>query len=536
MARGAGHRIMPAGRPHLALPVFGGNCRRGGPVVQILAGALSPSVHATALPAEGRVRRQGQPGRVPRSGEGSGGRQEGLQSSGRSRCWRVGLCFLFPIRLVELPMPGLSAQFDPYHKWLGIPPEEQPVHLYRLVGVAPFEPDREVIEGAIAQRLAFVESMQQGPHAALARELLAQLHAARSCLVDPVSRAIYDARLQRQLDAEQAQAEEGVTVEHAAPLELEERPAQEGVGSFNSQGPAAPCESTSISDAQRRKTRVMVVTLVGHVVAPVVGLFLGYLVLCSFGPQYDFLGLFGGGAPAKPSRTTVPRLVERSHSHPARPAAEPTDRPPAGPVSPVHAGAPVPQPTVDDAVSPDERPPSDAATNPVPDPAAPLPPEQPAAPVEGPPLVKQHVPDFEAQASVGVDVANKPAEQLLREAAAGDGAARAYVLLEAARLRAIESGDAELALRVVAALERRFDIDVLTVKLESLESLGKSASSAPACETVAHSALALIEVALLLDDRPAARRCAALAEAAAKKAGSSELEAEAARQATRLLP
>ena len=30
----------------------------------------------------------------------------------------------------------MDEQFDPYHKWLGIPPEEQPPNYYRLLGVA----------------------------------------------------------------------------------------------------------------------------------------------------------------------------------------------------------------------------------------------------------------------------------------------------------------------------------------------------------------------------------------------------------------
>ena len=38
--------------------------------------------------------------------------------------------------------------FDPYHKWLAIPPEEQPPNHYRLLGFPQFEFDADVIEGA----------------------------------------------------------------------------------------------------------------------------------------------------------------------------------------------------------------------------------------------------------------------------------------------------------------------------------------------------------------------------------------------------
>ena len=33
------------------------------------------------------------------------------------------------------------AEFNAYHKWLGIPPEEQPPNHYRLLGIALFEKD-----------------------------------------------------------------------------------------------------------------------------------------------------------------------------------------------------------------------------------------------------------------------------------------------------------------------------------------------------------------------------------------------------------
>jgi hypothetical protein len=29
----------------------------------------------------------------------------------------------------------MAADFDPYHKWLGIPPPQQPPHHYRLLGI-----------------------------------------------------------------------------------------------------------------------------------------------------------------------------------------------------------------------------------------------------------------------------------------------------------------------------------------------------------------------------------------------------------------
>ena len=43
------------------------------------------------------------------------------------------------------PTSPTSGSFDPYHKWLSIPPEEQPPNHYRLLGTKPFESDLDVI-------------------------------------------------------------------------------------------------------------------------------------------------------------------------------------------------------------------------------------------------------------------------------------------------------------------------------------------------------------------------------------------------------
>ena len=54
------------------------------------------------------------------------------------------------------------AEFDPYRKWLGIPPAEQPPNLYRLLGIGLFESDAEVIAGAADRQLFHVRNFQSG--------------------------------------------------------------------------------------------------------------------------------------------------------------------------------------------------------------------------------------------------------------------------------------------------------------------------------------------------------------------------------------
>lgn len=95
----------------------------------------------------------------------------------------------------------MSDHFDPYHKWLGIPPDEQPPDLYRLLGVPPFEADTDVIGNAADQRMAHLRTFQAGRYAALSQQLLNQLAAARVVLLHPEKRVQYDAQLRKELAA-----------------------------------------------------------------------------------------------------------------------------------------------------------------------------------------------------------------------------------------------------------------------------------------------------------------------------------------------
>lgn len=89
--------------------------------------------------------------------------------------------------------------FDPYRKWLGIPPKDQPPHHYRLLGLELYEDDLDVIEGAADRAMGFVRQYQSGEHAALAAKLLNEIATARLCLLKPKSKDEYDASLKRQL-------------------------------------------------------------------------------------------------------------------------------------------------------------------------------------------------------------------------------------------------------------------------------------------------------------------------------------------------
>ena len=95
----------------------------------------------------------------------------------------------------------MSEVFDPYHRWLGIPPEDQPPDHYRLLGIARFETDREVIDSVAMRHMLFLQEIADGPHVPQAQQLLNELAGARRCLLDAARKAAYDAGLKAQLAA-----------------------------------------------------------------------------------------------------------------------------------------------------------------------------------------------------------------------------------------------------------------------------------------------------------------------------------------------
>jgi hypothetical protein len=85
--------------------------------------------------------------------------------------------------------------FDPYYKWLGIPPKDQPPNHYRLLGIELFESDADVIDAAANKQMAYIQGCATGPHIALSQRLLNEIAVARLCLLTPAKKAKYDAKL-----------------------------------------------------------------------------------------------------------------------------------------------------------------------------------------------------------------------------------------------------------------------------------------------------------------------------------------------------
>jgi hypothetical protein len=92
-------------------------------------------------------------------------------------------------------------EFNPYHVWLAIPPEDLPANHYRLLGVRLFETNADVIDGAADRQMAHLRTFQGGKHGELSQRLLNEVAVARVCLLDAKKRAAYDTQLRARLPA-----------------------------------------------------------------------------------------------------------------------------------------------------------------------------------------------------------------------------------------------------------------------------------------------------------------------------------------------
>lgn len=169
----------------------------------------------------------------------------------------------------------MGEAFDPYYKWLAIPPGEQPPNHYRLLGVPLFEPDHDVIEAAADQRMSYVRAHHIGRHRELSQQLLNEIAAAKVCLLDPGRREIYDRELRHTLAPSipalpQPPAPRQVAVRPPAPLPVAAAIVREA-------------RRASVRGDQKRKQNARVATLGGLCLAAVLAT--GGLIALNRRPQ-----------------------------------------------------------------------------------------------------------------------------------------------------------------------------------------------------------------------------------------------------------
>jgi hypothetical protein len=100
----------------------------------------------------------------------------------------------------------MAETFDPYYKWLGIPPKDQPPHHYRLLGIELFEPDRDVIDAAANRLMGYLKELAAGDDAMHSQKLLNEISRARLCLLSRDKKIAYDQELRAKLAVEESKS------------------------------------------------------------------------------------------------------------------------------------------------------------------------------------------------------------------------------------------------------------------------------------------------------------------------------------------
>lgn len=422
----------------------------------------------------------------------------------------------------------MEEAFDPYRKWLGIPPEEQPPNHYRLLGIALFEDDPDVISNAADRQMAHVRTYQTGKRAPLSQALLNELSGAKVCLLDPASKRAYDkelsarhARLPRAVAAPAsgiptAKAPPGA-VPAAAPLPVAtpvtpvatavQEVAAVRPANARPQPQAAEPAPAAISVSRRtsrvRTTRRSSPSAAISAVAAI-GLLVVVVLLVVF-----FLANQGGDDATDAGRGGQrPTKKSRSDSGPAPTSPSPAAEGPTVPIASKSGNEPT-TPTVKSTVKPDapSNATDDSATPPQdkndpPDGAA-KPPKPADAPTDATPPADDTEDDATSRATVkkppspSADAIDKAyrivrkefepqlrealepeerfelAQQMIERAATTDEPATRYALHLLARNLSVQMASAEQACEVIDLLARHFAIDAFEMKRQSLDDVSQ---------------------------------------------------------------
>lgn len=93
----------------------------------------------------------------------------------------------------------MEAKFDPYYKWLGIAPREQPPNAYRLLAIDLFESDADVIANAADRQMVHLRTFASGPQGAATQAILNEVARAKVVLLNAEKKAAYDQKLRAKL-------------------------------------------------------------------------------------------------------------------------------------------------------------------------------------------------------------------------------------------------------------------------------------------------------------------------------------------------
>jgi len=423
----------------------------------------------------------------------------------------------------------MSGSFDPYHKWLGISPKDQPPHHYRLLAIDLFESDPDVISSAADQRMGHVRAFQTGKHSALSQQILNEIASARVCLLSPEKKAEYDRRLREQLGIDRPRSERTGKPISAAPQPPGLPPLPPATPPLDETVP--PRFEAALPSWRLRRRRVPWQALTAILVAAVI-LLGGLIVLTTHdGPQQ------AAGPDPKPSPS-----IEPGPSDPPPPTSKPSEssgtqeapgvaakEPENTRKVPPEKATPSPQPGRPEPPEAKANEPTGTAelgtstvpgTGPGHDPAVSEPPE--------PTREKVPVPDAAAQAGAEArlqqTLTNAPTAELLTAARADQRPAdECFVLLKKARDVAAEEQDVDTALAATDEIIRRYEVDALETQVETFRMLRESVTTPSVARALTEKGFALVDDATAAHKKDLALQVAEDAIAVAKKSDDNEL-------------
>jgi hypothetical protein len=439
----------------------------------------------------------------------------------------------------------MAEEFDPYLHWLGIRDPHRPPNHYLLLGLALFEPDPYVIAEAADRQMQYVGRFQNAGYSAYAQQILGQLAAAKSCLLNPQTRTEYDAWLQAASSGPAGQT--GVVVGPAgspatafAPLAAAPLTQDLSASVFGPAGkPSRPAPEAELIPGERssRVIALAIVSLVGLVL-----LLLGLIFLVA--GRRGLLGQPPGPEVAqkdspKPEAKTRPESPPPASQATANQAAVPPKAasgpaPAETPAAPQPAAEPQPKAPPEAAPAPIDKPPAalappgdagkpppaaDAAPPSADNPASGGPGDQAAEPMKQPvpsraariharqEVRKIYRDEYDAATESGKK--SPLAEKLLQVGIeTQDDPDTRYALFYEARQLAISAADAKLLRKSIELLVKYYKVDPLEELTGSLKEASEERMAPAAKKILAPLALDLAKEAAAEDDYAGAERLA----------------------------